>query len=52
MNLLDVSQRTMQNWRDDSTLIFSQIDNKIYYSHEDVDTMLQHYYIKPFKATA
>jgi hypothetical protein len=50
--LLDASPRTMQNWRDDGLLGFSQVGKKIYYSHEDIDRMLRRHYHKPFKAAA
>lgn len=52
MQLLDACPRTMQNWRDDGVIGFSQVGNKIYYSQEDLDLMLQRHYHKPFKAVA
>lgn len=50
--LLDVSPRTVQSWRDDGLLGFSQLGKKIYYSHEDIDLMLRRHHHKPFKAAA
>lgn len=52
LEILDASPRTMQNWRDQGLVGFSQIGKKIYYSHEEVDKMLQRHYQKPFKALA
>lgn len=52
MELLDMSQRTLQTLRDDGVLGFSKVGNKIYYSQEDLDGMLQRHYRKPFKAAA
>lgn len=52
MELLGVSQRTMQTWRDDGLLGFSQVGNKIYYSQDDLNRMLQRHYRKPSKAMA
>ncbi len=50
--LLDVSPRTMQKWRDEGLLGFAQVGHKIYHSQEDIDHMLQRHYCKPFKALA
>ncbi|MDO7846245.1 helix-turn-helix domain-containing protein [Hymenobacter sp. M29] len=52
MGLLDVSSRTMQNLRDDGLLGFSKLGNKIYYTPEELDSLLQRHYQKPFKAAA
>jgi phage terminase Nu1 subunit (DNA packaging protein) len=40
MNLLTVSRRTVQNWRDKGLIAFSAISNKIYYRHSDIITFL------------
>ncbi|MBT9391789.1 helix-turn-helix domain-containing protein [Hymenobacter sp. NST-14] len=50
--LLKVCSRTMQNWRDEGLLGFSQVGSKIYYSREDIDRMLQKHRREPFKALA
>jgi excisionase family DNA binding protein len=50
--LLKVSPRTMQNWRDEGLLGFSQVGSKIYYSREDIDRMLQKHRREPSKALA
>jgi hypothetical protein len=52
IKLLSVSSRTLQNWRDNGLLGFSQIGSKIYYSRQDIDLMLQQHHCKPFKAVA
>ena len=40
MNLLTVSRRTVQNWRDKGLIAFSAISNKIYYRHSDIIAFL------------
>jgi phage terminase Nu1 subunit (DNA packaging protein) len=40
MNLLTVSRRTVQNWRDKGLIAFSAIQNKIYYRHSDIIAFL------------
>jgi len=39
--LLRVSKRTLQNWRDEGLIDFSQIGSKIYYTQEAVQLMLE-----------
>ena len=39
--MLDISKRTLQSYRDSGKLAFSQINHKIYYKPEDVETFLQ-----------
>ena len=36
LNLMNVSKRTAQTWRDEGKISFSQIENKIYYTMYDV----------------
>jgi hypothetical protein len=43
MDLLEVSKRTLQNWRDTGTISFSPIGHKIYYQYRDVEAMLQYH---------
>jgi excisionase family DNA binding protein len=50
--LLKVSMRTMQSWRDEGLIGFSQIGGKIYYNREDIDRMLLKHHNKPFRAAA
>ncbi|GAB3903326.1 hypothetical protein GCM10028803_31570 [Larkinella knui] len=38
---LKVSKRTLQNWRDDGLIEFSQIGHKIYYTEQAVNQMLE-----------
>jgi len=37
---LNISPRTLQTFRDNGTLAYSQIQHKIYYKAEDVENML------------
>ena len=34
--MLNISPRTLQTLRDNGTLVYSQINRKVYYKHEDV----------------
>lgn len=40
--ILNVSKRTLQNYRDNGTLPFTMIDRKAYYKPVDVELILQH----------
>lgn len=46
MALLQVSRRTVQNWRDEGTIEFSQINGKIYYRMSAIAKMLDQNLIK------
>jgi MerR family transcriptional regulator, repressor of the yfmOP operon len=45
-HLLMISKRTLQSYRDQKTLPFSQIGRKIYYKSLDIDEYLERHYIK------
>ena len=47
--LLNVSKRTLQTYRDEGILSFSQIGSKIYYRASDIEAHLQKHYNKAFK---
>lgn len=47
--LLFISKRTLQNYRDTSKLKFSQKGHKIYYKASDIDTFLNSNYNLPKK---
>jgi hypothetical protein len=49
MQMLCVSRRTLQNWRDTGLIAFSQIGSKIYYRYTDVEQMLQNHKQQPFR---
>lgn len=38
--ILDISKRTLQTYRDNGTLAFSQIGHKMFYSPEDVEQVI------------
>ncbi|WP_163324347.1 helix-turn-helix domain-containing protein [Draconibacterium mangrovi] len=42
--VLHISQRTLQTWRENGTLPFSQISGKIYYRTSDVENLLNENY--------
>ena len=46
MQLLKISRRTAQNYRDTNMIAFSIIGNKIYYKLSDVEDLLNRHYRK------
>ena len=44
MQLLNVSKRTLQMYRDESLIAFSQVGNKMYYKTTDVEQFLKNNY--------
>ena len=46
MQLLKVSRRTLQNYRDNRDIAFSIIGNKLYYKMSDVEDLLNRNYKK------
>ncbi|MDV7187944.1 helix-turn-helix domain-containing protein [Lutibacter sp. TH_r2] len=49
LQLMNISKRTAQTWRDEGVVSFSQIGSKIYYSMKDVKILLDKNYNKAFK---
>jgi hypothetical protein len=49
IQLMHISKRTAQTWRDEGKISFSQIGSKIYYKMKDVDVLLDKNYNKAFK---
>ena len=50
LNLLGVSSRTLQNYRDTGAVGFSQVSRKkILYRRADIEKMLEGKYVQPFK---
>ncbi len=45
--LLHISKRTLQHYRDSGKLPFSQVGAKIYYKAGDIDDFLHSHYLKP-----
>ena len=45
-HLLMISKRTLQTYRDQGILPFSQVGRKIYYKASDIDEYLEAHYIK------
>jgi len=48
IQLLNISKRTAQSWRDEGKISFSQIGSKIYYKMSDVQKLLDANYKKAF----
>ena len=46
--VLCVSNRTLQNYRDNGILSFSKVGRKIKYKQIDVESLLQKHYVKGF----
>ena len=49
MQMLHISKRTLQAWRDDGKINFSQVGAKIYYYESDIKELLKKNYNKKFK---
>lgn len=49
LKLMKVSRRTLQSWRDQGIISFSQIGSKIYYQMSDVQKLLEAHKRKAFK---
>ena len=50
IQLMNISKRTSQTWRDEGKISFSQIGSKIYYKMKDVEVLLDRNYNKAFKS--
>lgn len=48
LQLMKVSKRTAQTWRDEGKISFSQVGAKIYYKLSDIETLLKEHYNKAF----
>jgi hypothetical protein len=48
IELMKVSKRTAQSWRDEGKIAFSQIGGKIYYRYSDIEELLKQHYNKAF----
>jgi hypothetical protein len=40
--ILNISKRTLQTYRDNGTLAYAQINHKMYYKPEDVEKVINH----------
>lgn len=49
LQLMNISKRTAQTWRDEGIVSFSQIGSKIYYRMSDVQKLLDKNHKKAFK---
>jgi hypothetical protein len=46
--MLNISKRTLQTYRDNGTLPYSQINHKMYYKQEDVQHVMEQLKYKPY----
>ena len=49
LQLMNISKRTAQTWRDQGIISFSQVGGKIYYRMSDVQKLLDNNYSQAFK---
>jgi len=49
LDLMGISVKTAQNWRDQGIISYSQINNKIYYRISDIKELLNKYHVKSRK---
>lgn len=50
LQLMNISKRTCQSWRDEGKISFSQIGSKIYYRMSDVQKLLDKNYKQAFSS--
>lgn len=50
LQVMNISKRTAQSWRDEGIVSFSQVGSKIYYRMSDVQKLLDNNYRKAFKS--
>ncbi len=48
MEIFDICDRTLQNWRDKGVIGFSKINNRTYYDRDDVKALLRNSYHPAF----
>lgn len=48
MDLLKISKRTAQHYRDNGLISFAQVGSKIYYKLNDIEELLKKHYNKSF----
>lgn len=48
MELLKISKRTAQHYRDNGLISFSQVGSKIYYKLSDIEELMKKHYNKSF----
>ena len=49
IQMMKISKRTAQTWRDEGKISFSQIGSKVYYKLGDVESLIQGHYHRAFK---
>jgi len=52
IQLMKISKRTAQSWRDEKVIGFAQIRNKIYYKIGDIEDLLERNYQRAYKVNA
>jgi hypothetical protein len=49
LQMLKISKRTLQYWRDSGFIGYSKVGNKFYYKLSDIESILEKHYVKAFK---
>lgn len=49
IQMMNISKRTAQTWRDEGIIAFSQIGHKIYYRTSDIQKLIDKYHNPAFK---
>ncbi len=49
LNLLKISKRTAQLWREQGKIAYSQIGGKIFYYRTDIEKLIRKHYVQPKK---
>ena len=52
MEVMGISQKTAQAWRDKGTISYSKVGNKIYYRISDIKELLERFHIKAIRKEA
>lgn len=47
---LGVSKRTLQNWRDEGLIDYTQVGHKLFYTEEAIDTVMEKFKKSSFRA--
>ena len=49
LQMMNISKRTAQAWRDQGHISYSMVGNKIFYKMTDINEMLKKNYVRAFK---
>lgn len=52
LQVMNISKRTAQTWRNERLIAYSQIEGKIYYKYSDIVEMINRHYVPVMKKKA